>query len=216
MAVPSPVTPVEFCESVPETTGSICSKLNALWSITNKICTFFTWFLNTDGTLSDTGAVFLSRASVPTGSMIHWPMDVAPDGWVVANGATVSRTGTYANLFAVYGVKYGAGDGSTTFGLPDCQRRVMFGASGTNVAGATGGAETVTLLEANLPGIVPSLLTGVDKLVAQTIATGTNTLAGPGANISKLDSVEVFEPLGDDEPFSVLNPYFSAHVIIKL
>lgn len=41
-----------------------------------------------------------------------------PSGWLECNGATVSRT-TYATLFAAIGTTYGAGDGSTTFGLPD-------------------------------------------------------------------------------------------------
>lgn len=42
----------------------------------------------------------------------------APNGWLKANGAAVSRT-TYAALFARIGTTYGAGDGSTTFTLPD-------------------------------------------------------------------------------------------------
>lgn len=41
-----------------------------------------------------------------------------PTGYLVCNGQAVSRT-TYANLFAVIGTKYGVGDGSTTFNLPD-------------------------------------------------------------------------------------------------
>lgn len=43
-------------------------------------------------------------------------------------GQTVSRT-TYSKLFEVYGTTYGAGDGSTTFVLPDCRNRVLWGAS---------------------------------------------------------------------------------------
>lgn len=41
-----------------------------------------------------------------------------PAGWLKANGALVSRT-AYAALFAVIGTTYGAGDGATTFALPD-------------------------------------------------------------------------------------------------
>ena len=41
-----------------------------------------------------------------------------PDGWLLCDGSAVSRT-TYAALFAVIGTTYGAGDGSTTFNLPD-------------------------------------------------------------------------------------------------
>jgi phage-related tail fiber protein len=45
-------------------------------------------------------------------------MAAAPAGWLKANGATVSRA-TYADLFAAIGTTYGAGDGATTFRLPD-------------------------------------------------------------------------------------------------
>ncbi|NUE80513.1 tail fiber protein [Snodgrassella sp. ESL0304] len=45
-------------------------------------------------------------------------MDTAPVGWLKANGAALSRS-TYANLFAAIGTRFGEGDGSTTFNLPD-------------------------------------------------------------------------------------------------
>ena len=44
--------------------------------------------------------------------------EAAPTGWLLAAGSAVSRT-TYATLFAAIGTTYGAGDGSTTFNLPD-------------------------------------------------------------------------------------------------
>lgn len=49
-----------------------------------------------------------------------------PDNCIDLNGATVSRT-TYAKLFAIYGTEYGAGDGSTTFNLPDFRGKVVYG-----------------------------------------------------------------------------------------
>lgn len=52
------------------------------------------------------------------GSVVMFAMNAAPDGWLKANGALVSRT-TYAALFSRIGTTYGAGDGATTFGLPD-------------------------------------------------------------------------------------------------
>jgi microcystin-dependent protein len=53
-----------------------------------------------------------------TGAIAFFGLNTAPAGWLKANGALVSRT-TYASLFAVIGTTYGAGDGSTTFALPD-------------------------------------------------------------------------------------------------
>jgi hypothetical protein len=54
----------------------------------------------------------------PVGSILMWPLDTPPRGWIECNGASVSRF-TYADLFETIGTKYGAGDGSTTFKLPD-------------------------------------------------------------------------------------------------
>lgn len=55
---------------------------------------------------------------VQTGSMLIWSTYIAiPAGWIHGDGVAVSRT-TYANLFSVFGVYYGIGDGSTTFGIP--------------------------------------------------------------------------------------------------
>ncbi|MDN5506952.1 MAG: tail fiber protein, partial [Comamonas sp.] len=55
---------------------------------------------------------------VPTGAVIMFPTASLPAGYLKCNGAAVSRT-TYAKLFAVLGTYYGAGNGSTTFNLPD-------------------------------------------------------------------------------------------------
>jgi hypothetical protein len=54
----------------------------------------------------------------PAGAVMYFAMNTAPVGWLRANGAVVSRT-LYANLFAAIGTRFGAGDGKTTFTLPD-------------------------------------------------------------------------------------------------
>lgn len=56
--------------------------------------------------------------TLPPGLISLFPGDTIPVGWLVCNGAAVSRT-TYAALFAAIGTKYGAGDGSTTFNVPE-------------------------------------------------------------------------------------------------
>ena len=59
-----------------------------------------------------------TRFNVPVGTILIWPAGAAPNGFMLCNGVARSRT-TYASLFAVIGVTYGIGDGSTTFNLPD-------------------------------------------------------------------------------------------------
>jgi microcystin-dependent protein len=78
---------------------------------------------------------------MPIGSVVMWPAAAAPTDWLLCQGQAISRT-TFANLFAVLGVTYGAGDGSTTFNLPNMQQRFPLGkaASGTgSTLGSSGG-----------------------------------------------------------------------------
>jgi microcystin-dependent protein len=63
-------------------------------------------------------AIPAAAAGVPAGSIIWTASPTTPTGYLQANGAAVSRT-TYADLFTAIGTLYGAGDGSTTFNLPD-------------------------------------------------------------------------------------------------
>jgi len=63
---------------------------------------------------------------VPSGAVMYFAGQTAPAGWLKANGAAVSRT-AYAALFAAIGTTYGAGDGSTTFNLPDRRGEFMRG-----------------------------------------------------------------------------------------
>lgn len=67
---------------------------------------------------------------------------LAAAGWLICQGQAVSRT-TYSALFSVIGTTYGAGNGTTTFNVPDFRDRVAIGAGSTYVLGATGGAATV-------------------------------------------------------------------------
>lgn len=67
--------------------------------------------------LSATGEAKISGA-VPTGSILPYGGSTAPTGWLLCSGGAISRA-TYADLFAVIGTNYGAGDGSTTYNLPN-------------------------------------------------------------------------------------------------
>ena len=64
--------------------------------------------------------------TTPAGSVIAFAASVPPSGYLKANGANISRS-TYARLFAVVGTTYGAGDGGTTFKLPDLRGEFLRG-----------------------------------------------------------------------------------------
>lgn len=80
---------------------------------------------------------------VNTGLIVPWGDSTAPSGFLECDGSAVSRT-TYADLFAVVSTTYGAGDGSTTFNLPDLTDRVIVSKSPSFNLASTGGANAVT------------------------------------------------------------------------
>lgn len=65
-------------------------------------------------------------ATIPAGTIVAYGGTVAPTGWTICNGSTLSRT-TNAALFAAIGTNFGSGDGSTTFNLPDFRGRFLRG-----------------------------------------------------------------------------------------
>lgn len=74
----------------------------------------------------------------------------APQGYLLCDGSAVSRN-DYADLFAAIGTVYGAGDGSTTFNVPDLSGRVVLGVSQSHALGTSGGEAAHTLTENELP-----------------------------------------------------------------
>ena len=84
----------------------------------------------------------------PTGSITMFGGTALPNGWLYCDGAAVSRT-DYLTLWAVIGSNFGAGNGSTTFNLPNLTTKFPLGSTGT--PGTTGGSSTVTIASGNLP-----------------------------------------------------------------
>jgi microcystin-dependent protein len=102
--------------------------------------------------------------------MLEYGGSSAPTGWLLCNGAAVSRS-TYAALFAVLGTAYGAGDGSTTFNVPNKVDRVGVGAGSSYARGATGGANSVTTTAAGIHshgGSTDGTAISVDQMPSHT------------------------------------------------
>ena len=115
---------------------------------------------------------------VPVGTMLEYAGQNAPDGYLLCQGQAVSRS-EYADLFKVIGTKYGAGDGSTTFNLPNPKGRVIVGLdsndSDFNALGKTGGAKTVTLTKEQIPAHNHSATVSINSGGAHTHSTSSNT-----------------------------------------
>jgi microcystin-dependent protein len=93
-------------------------------------------------------ALGLTDAQVPAGQVGHFARATAPSGWLAASGQAVSRT-TYAVLFAAVGTTYGAGDGSTTFNLPDLRGEFLRGLDsgrGVDTGRTLGSAQAAAML----------------------------------------------------------------------
>jgi microcystin-dependent protein len=98
-----------------------------------------------------------SQPTAPPVGIIHpYAGATAPQGWLLCNGAAVSRS-TYSQLFAICGTTFGAGDGSTTFNIPNLVDRVATGIGSLYARGEKGGSETFTLSVSNLPSHTHSI-----------------------------------------------------------
>ena len=113
--------------------------------------------------LKSTGAWETYPSPFPTGSIIAYAGKKAPSSdWLYCDGSTIKRS-DYKALFAVIGTKYGAGDGTTTFKIPDLRNRVL---EGSNTLGAYGS------INAGLPSYI------------HTHSAGLNTTGNHGHTVS--------------------------------
>jgi microcystin-dependent protein len=90
----------------------------------------------------------LRKDALPSGSVISYPLNSAPTGFLICNGQAVSRT-TYSVLFGLLAEVYGAGDGVNTFNIPDLRDRFPL-YDGVSALGAVG-TGLHTIIEAELP-----------------------------------------------------------------
>lgn len=106
------------------------------------------------------------------GTVVQYAGSFPPDGWVVCDGRTLSRT-VYEELFDSIGTTYGSGDGSTTFNIPDFRNRFPVSAGDLYNLNDTGG---------NKDSIIPYHRHSVDELTSG--GPSNNTTAGPSNNTS--------------------------------
>lgn len=105
------------------------------------------------------GGGSVAGATIPVGGGIAWyaaadPATVGGVEYMIPDGRAISRT-TYATLFSLWGLRFGDGDGTTTFNLPNEKGRVAVGGDWLQVefdgVGVTGGEKTHTLMVAEMP-----------------------------------------------------------------
>src|SRR5262249_17960227 len=174
--------------------------------------------------------VSVVNLGAPTGlGPLPWPTATAPTGWVLCDGAAISRT-TFAALFAVIGTTYGVGDGSTTFNVPNCKGRIPVGFdSGQtefNALGKTGGEKVHTLTTAEMPvhnhGVTDNgHAHGTNLPLSNTGGSsvnwwqGNNSLGSANPSTSTDGTGISIQNAGSGNSHNVLNPYITFNYIIK-
>ena len=155
--------------------------------------------------------------AMPVGTMAVYGGAAAPDGWLLCNGAAVSRV-TYANLFAVVAETYGVGDGLTTFNLPNGLGRSLIGAGAgagltVRACGDSGGAETHQLVAAEMPSHSHSQYFGDSTTMKIEGAVGATW--SPDKVASDSATIITTSGAGADGAHNNMQPYFVGTWIIK-
>jgi microcystin-dependent protein len=117
---------------------------------------------------------------IPTATIVPWSASSIPTGFLECNGQAVSRS-TYSALFAIVGTTYGAGDGSSTFLVPDLQEKVAISKSGTQALASTGGANTVSST-GNIGGTTANATLSESQLASHSHTTPTVNPTAPGSS----------------------------------
>jgi len=164
----------------------------------------------TAGTISDGASknINIFESVVPSGAVLPFASNTVPNGWILCDGQAISRAG-FSGLFSAIGTTYGAGDGITTFNVPDLRSRVpvgkLTGDSDFNALNDQGGEKTHTLTEQEMPSHTHDIQTNTSNFNGSFTLTGFNV---QGPNTQTLAA-------GGDQPHNNLQPFIVLNYIIK-
>ena len=157
------------------------------------------------------------------GTILPFSGGTLPTGYLFCDGSAISRT-AYAGLFNVIGTSFGAGDGSTTFNLPNLKGKVPVGLDSSDTdfdtIGETGGEKTHILTQSELPdynlkGLRWSNSGGPITLDSGSYTPGYNLSYGySGVNQSQINNI-IMNSGGSNTPHNNLQPYMVVNYIIK-
>lgn len=155
--------------------------------------------------------------SVQTGSILWFAGDLIPSGYLECDGRAISRT-QFNRLFMVLDTKYGVGNGSTTFNVPDLRGRFVLGrdnmggtsanrvlSTQADILGAGAGEDKVTLSVAQIPSHTHTYS------VASSAGGGMNFNDSGDGNISTVTG-----STGGNQPHNNLSPFITLKAIIKV
>jgi microcystin-dependent protein len=155
-----------------------------------------------------------------------FPFNFAPRGWAWCDGQLLPLSQNTA-LFSLLGTTYG-GNGKSNFALPDLQGRApMHPGQGPGLSlhdlGETGGSETVTLLESEIPSHSHACRASADSgdiFVPGPAVSLATTSGGTGYQVSNAGltplAPQALAPAGGDQPHNNLQPYLTFYFCIAL
>lgn len=156
-----------------------------------------------------------SGAGRVVGEVVEWLTATPPAGWLICDGSSLLRAGTYAALFAIIGTAFGTVDG-THFTLPDLRGKLALGVSASHALATTGGAETVNLQHQHTWGTTNGSgdLTSGD---GQLVHTNNQAVVAAGQVFAQGDTLN--KTFKTDNQLSttqsVLNPFVAVNYIVK-
>jgi microcystin-dependent protein len=211
-------------KGAPLTSSEGDSNLRKIRDAFNALEQLFLTVLKPDGTLRDgavattaviadgiiTAAKLAGDARIPAGTILPFGGGTAPNGYYLCDGAQYSRTSS-ADLFAAVGTTWGAGDGSTTFNVPDLRGKTVIGEG-------TGAGLTNRILGQSL-GEESHLLTGDESGIqehshtfnwsANSCGSGSSNITGsvitPGSDQStETTEANAIDPHNNMQPSAVV------------
>lgn len=164
--------------------------------------------------------------AIPIGTILPFTSGNIPNGWLLCNGSEVSRT-TYSALFNLIGTTFGAGNGTTTFNLPNLKGKIPVGLDAGqtefNIIGKTGGEKTHVLTTQEMPTHNHSL-TGLNNnnfTVQAGMGSGTSGIPNNVPNWGSYTSAHWFTGsfstvnAGGSQAHNNLQPYITLNFVIK-
>lgn len=171
------------------------------------------------------------HSTMPAGLINAFDRTSAPAGYLLCNGASVSKT-TYPELFSAIGYRHG-GSGNN-FNLPDLRGKMILGVNGSHSLGSTGGNEKITLSVNEIPQHDHEVSGTIDyqrhkSIDTEGLGNGTDYGGAPlgfGGSVLIADYTKTLVTVsssfsstttktGKNQPFSLMNPYLAVNYYIS-